>query len=270
MAKGFTDCVHSQVGRSLIADLNLTRMAPTQSEGDCCSHAFMSLRDFASVASARKGVLLQLLERFPDVVWGLWQGSDLYQHAVRLMDAAHQHAIIAYLDSVWRNVLLMSNSSAPPAAENRTGFTAAELEAVRRIVRDHRKQAALFYAYSGGSIVSRAAAAAVEETADIQRKSEAVGQAVTGRRLLQTMGTVDTYTSLVASSQGFSNLAIASFQRSSSQGVPLVTETWLEGPFGWPPKYATLEEAGQCPVGDQLLQSAGEVCMCVCVCVCAV
>ena len=55
----------------MISELNLTRM----SVGDS-SHAFMSLADFVSVASSRKGVLQQLVERLPDVFIGAVAGHQ--------------------------------------------------------------------------------------------------------------------------------------------------------------------------------------------------
>jgi hypothetical protein len=57
----------------------------------------------------------------------------------------------------------------------------------------------------------------------LKQETEIV-EAGSGRKLLLTTGmnTADTYTSLVASSRGFSSLAIASFQRSSDRGSPLV------------------------------------------------
>ena len=146
---------------------------------------------------------------------------------------------------------------------NRT-FTAADIEAVRRIVRNHERQIELFHVYSGGGILPRMGVPAPPVPVNDRRASAEVvdTSSSSGRKILQAaseMSTVDTYTSLVASSRGFSNLAIASFQRSSDHASPLVTETWLEGPFGWPLKYSTLAEAGQCPAVDQLLESTGEV-----------
>lgn len=256
----------------MIAELNLTRLQAAEG-GDCCSHAFMSLQDLAGVAAARKGVVLQLAERFPEVVLALWRGSDVYQHASRLVDAAQQHVVTAYLDAVFQRVLGGN-------ASNRTAFAPAELEAVRRMVRSHQTQAALFHAFSGGGVVPAAAAAAAASdrpqpqaaarsssgggvvqaaAGDLKQPLAAARSSSGGRRLLQqqsAMGTVDTYSSLVAASRGFSNLAIAGFR---SGDEPLVTETWLEGPFGWPPKYGTLEQAGQCPAVSQFVESAGEV-----------
>ena len=59
------------------------------------------------------------------------------------------------------------------------------------------------------------------------------------RRLLQEETTssrvVDSYSSLVASTKGFSNIAVSSMA-AMKQGIPIVTDTWLEGPFGWPPR----------------------------------
>jgi hypothetical protein len=246
--------MHMQVGRSMIADLNLTRF------DERTNHAFMSLEDFVSVISSHKGVFFQLLERFPDVVYAIWRGTDIYQHVLRLWDAAQQHVVVSYLDSVWSAVLNGSEHD----HRNRT-FTAADIEAVRRIVRNHERQIELFHVYSGGGILPRMGVPVPPVPVNDRRASAEVvdTSSSSGRKILQAaseMSTVDTYTSLVASSRGFSNLAIASFQRSSDHASPLVTETWLEGPFGWPPKYSTLAEAGQCPAVDQLLESTGEVC----------
>ena len=190
---------------------------------------------------------MQLVERLPDVLSALWRGTDIYQHALRMFDVAQQHVITLYLDAVWQNVANNSNSTLL--------FTNANaVEAVRRIVREHEKWMALFHVLScGGSgrIMSRAATPNEVKPTTMEPKTKE--SSAPGRKLLQTtMNTINTYTSLVASSRGFSDLAVSSFKRSSnSNGVPLVTETWLEGPFGWPPKYGTLAEAGQCPAVDQ-------------------
>jgi hypothetical protein len=188
---------------------------------------------------------MQLAERLPDVLGALWRATDIYQHAMHIVDAAQQHVIVAYLDTVWQNVLGNSSSR----ANGTEGFTAAEIDAVRRIVREHEKRVALFHVLSGGGsgrVMPRISRKPDEttplpdsdHTASHNDNAAAVATN-TGRKLLQQtneMSTIDTYTSLVASSKGFSDLAVASFKRSSDSGVPLVTETWLEGPFGWPPK----------------------------------
>ncbi len=61
------------------------------------------------------------------------------------------------------------------------------------------------------------------------------------RRLLSSSSSVvDSYSSLVASTKGFSNAAVTMLQKdrrdSTGAAMPLVTETWLQEPFGWPPK----------------------------------
>lgn len=38
-----------------------------------------------------------------------------------------------------------------------------------------------------------------------------------------------------------------------------MTPRTCQGPFGWPPKYGTLAEAGECPAASQFVDSAGEV-----------
>jgi hypothetical protein len=69
---------------------------------------------------------------------------------------------------------------------------------------------------------------------------------------------VDSYSSLVASTKGFSNIAVSSAGTPRTGTMPLVTETWLEGPFGWPPKvsYMTLDEETLKTVG---IKSGDEV-----------
>jgi hypothetical protein len=67
------------------------------------------------------------------------------------------------------------------------------------------------------------------------------------RRLLSSLpSVVDSYSSLVASTKGFSNAAVATLQKkkkktrdgTATPATPLITETWLQGQFGWPPRYA--------------------------------
>ncbi len=70
------------------------------------------------------------------------------------------------------------------------------------------------------------------------------GESSSMRRMLAydpaTTAVVAAYTNLVSSTNGFSSLAVSasrSMRKGSSSDEPLVTDTWLEGPFGWPPRF---------------------------------
>ena len=68
---------------------------------------------------------------------------------------------------------------------------------------------------------------------------------------------VDTYSSLVASTQGFSSIAVSAF-KSSSSNPAVVTDTWLQGPFGWPPKYSKFT-SDSCNAADNMLRTTADV-----------
>ena len=85
----------------MISSLNQTHMSGDK--GDCCLHSFMLLADFVSAALSRKGVLVQLTERLPDVLLALWCGTNIYGHMLQIFNAAQQHVITSYLDAVWQN-----------------------------------------------------------------------------------------------------------------------------------------------------------------------
>ncbi len=75
---------------------------------------------------------------------------------------------------------------------------------------------------------------------------------------------VDSYTSLVASTRGFSNIAVSSMSAArGDQSIPLVTDTWLEGPFGWPPRYdfygADAVREGKCAAFEVGMRSTADV-----------
>jgi hypothetical protein len=68
---------------------------------------------------------------------------------------------------------------------------------------------------------------------------------------------VDSYSSLVAATRGFSNIAVSSAAR-GRKGIPLITDTWLEGPFGWPPK-ASLMSLDESTLANVGIKSGDEV-----------
>ena len=68
---------------------------------------------------------------------------------------------------------------------------------------------------------------------------------------------MDSYSSLVAATRGFSNIAVSSAARGRG-GIPLITDTWLEGPFGWPPK-ASLMSLDESTLANVGIKSGDEV-----------
>lgn len=279
-----------QVGLAMASDLNLTRVSlqstqPVASgEQDCCSHLFLSVSDFVSVVSRHKGVGMQLLERLPDVAEYVWRASPLYHQATQAMDAVRQHAFTMYLDSLWRDVMLrmgvaggsiLAEAGAPNQNATIANLSAAYAsEEVKRFIRQHQKQVALFYAYSNDVAHSRplqnpeAIPKPRRDGSPVQEhggSDQNRGEGSQRRRLLQSStqsndygSPVDMYSSLVASSQGFTNIALGRFE-SSGNGQRLITQTWLEGPFAWPPKVGALEEAGSCKAAETVFSSALEV-----------
>jgi hypothetical protein len=268
-----------QIGRSVIADLNLTSMMADRqgvSEGgvreDCCSHAFLSFSDFVSVVSKHKGAPLQLMQNLPRVAASVAAGIDSYQAVMELVDSAKQSAILMYAQHILEansDLLNSTRANGSNASNGSDGLhdagqanASAINERLRAMVdsfsRMHARDAKLLYAYANevvGVALTAGSSAEGEEgklSVNIPRGEEATGSGSSGpgRRLMQSSGgvggitsIVDSYSSLVASTKGFSNIAVSS-AGTPRTGTPLVTETWLEGPFGWPPKvsYMTLDE----------------------------
>lgn len=244
-----------------------------QAPADCCSHVFMSLEDFASVVSRNKGAALQMMERFPDVALSLLRSTPAYAHVVRWIDVGRQYAFSLYAES--HNLQMIMNLTTHNISDDGQNVSSREkdaaemLRAAEKFLRRHKKQVALFHAYAGIPAYH-----AVSSPLDQHRdeKTQASHPSVPSppwssrRRLLQSAASsqqsraIDRYSGLVAASDGFSNVAISSAYSSSSVGAPLVTETWLEGPFGWPPKLSGIYSTGdRCLAGEHVLETAGQV-----------
>lgn len=269
-------CVHwRKVARSMIVNLNITGMLPATPDDDCCSHLFMSVQDFLDVLVSHKGVPLQLGERLPDVMLAWAKGTSLYARAMGLWDSAQQHVALRYMDAVWRNVLAVhqqhgGNVSFSNASETAEAADREMRLAARKWMRQHMRYISILHANSPTQeyVQSRQPKPTGQSIHQMQqedtaahRHESAAGVNVAAsssqrRRLLSVeqddTNVVDTYTSLVASQKGFSNLAIVSAAgagQQQQQGSRLVTETWLEGPFGWPPRCVHMEyDDMQCTV----------------------
>lgn len=246
------DCVSRRmVGRDMTSALNLTSMGSHVNGTDCCSHIFMSVHDFIHVVGTQKGVGLELMHRAPDVGSFWVRSTSLYSSLLQVVDTVKQHAIVMYLDSLWESMLHDNNSTF--ASANKTTWrhgNATEKAIMRRFIAQHKVQIALFDAYmheTMSRMPSNLSAVPLRTGKHIRLADENITtdpvHAKGGggsRSLLQDQGVqgnvVDAYSSLVASTQGFSNLAVASSKAAGVGGIPLVTETWLEGPFGWPPR----------------------------------
>ena len=217
-----------QVARSMILHLNMTRMLPASVDDDCCSHLFLSLQDLISVVSKHKGVAIQMLEKLPDVLLSWAKGTHLYTHVMELWDAVSQQLAMEYLDSIWKQV---SSGTAYVNGLNSSLFSknVSAAAAVKELMRKHRMQVALFHAYANHHQPPPAASnwgsthdsihwdkspsdeVLVKEDTTVKNHQQV---APGGRRLLQQQqsfgdtNVVDMYSSLVASTKGFSNLAI--------------------------------------------------------------
>lgn len=208
------------------------------------------------------------------------KGTSMYGHVAEAWDAAQQHLAMEYMDSLWRQVVDAVDSSYANHSSKNGSAAAVSMQkilampdaqaVVKRLVREHRIQATLFHAYYGNyadqplnrydspaTHASSQPEAAKDQQSVVEQsasRAAAAAGAGAGRRLLQQQpdqssstgggdddNPVDLYSSLVASKQGFSNLAIASFSSAKKDGSRLITETWLQGPFGWPPRFVPCE-----------------------------
>jgi hypothetical protein len=247
-----------QIGRSVISELNLTSMMVDMQgvSEDCCSHAFISFTDFVSVVSKHKGAPLQLMQNLPRVAASVAAGIDSYQAVMKLVDSAKQSAILMYVQHIFdasSDVLNRTraggNNASNGSQDAGQANTSAINERLRAMVdsftRMHARDAKLLYAYANDVVgVASAAGSSAEGeegklSVNIPRDEEATGSGSggPGRRLMQSGGVggitniVDSYSSLVASTKGFSNIAVSSAGTPRTGTMPLVTETWLEGPF---------------------------------------
>jgi hypothetical protein len=281
-------CIHwREVGRSIIRTLNLTSMRSSthlqhkagevEEEEDCCSHLFMSLKDFLSVLVQAKGASLQLVENAPAVIEMLFKSSRLYENVMEAYDALRQHAVLYYLETLWMHVAGVNGTTSGGSNAYNRSFSDAnstEIRLMRRFMRMQKLQVALFHAYTSEvfSVQNFAhvnhddwKAAANVGARDGGGQGNASGvhrntyPSAAGRRLLQQSrvggepSVVDSYSSLVASTKGFSNVAVSSMaSKQKVSSIPLVTDTWLEGPFGWPPRYEELCACYQCAAAAQL------------------
>jgi len=302
--------------------------ASSATNHDCCSHAFMSLEDLASVVSKNKGVGLEMLRQLAPIVTGLVKSTRLYQSFLQLYETGRQHVMFMYMEKVWdrvsatmtasdddndddggergeehprgsnetdsnettlldvgarRNSRRIRRDKNHDSRNNRTWQQAspAEVLMMRKFIRQHRRQIALFEMYaneifhkfdasphhgimathenawvvnaseaaesdteSGASDVANASILGLGLDFGDQRNVSTTTALRRSRRLLSSSpSVVDSYSSLVASTKGFSNAAVATLQKKKKKtrdgtATPLITETWLQGPFGWPPRYA--------------------------------
>ena len=285
-------CVHwRSVGRMLVADLsNSSTTGRMHSEADCCSHMLLSIEDFASVIARHKGLGTRVLESLPHVLGSLVRNNTIYTHVMKVWDSAKQSAILMYLDSVWSHVSgSKSNSSSSFMSAN-----SSQVIAMKKFMREHQRHVALFHAFANSPSVFGvgeyydAHSDAVTEPSNCTNDtnvSKSSSRSHTrshigignislhshthGRRLMQEQqeqqqqgvrenrSPVDMYSSMVASTSGYSNLKVRNFATSS---IPLVTSSWLEGPLGWPPKFSTVQFGnGTCPAGESALETMNEI-----------
>ena len=207
-------CIHWRVvGRNMVQALNLS-----SSSNDCCSHMFMSVGDLMSVVASNKGVGLQMLQMFPDVLSAWAQGTSLYEDASVLADVIRQHAVVTYLDSLWKEHFNRTTDGNASSSSWRNA-NATEVAIIKRFIAQHRMQIALFDAYATGaarvfpSDLSTLLPARLETLQQQQQPTadQKVGDKPLppGRRLLQQQSVVNAYSSLVASTTGFSNIAVS-------------------------------------------------------------
>lgn len=253
------ECVRwRMVVRDAFDSLNLTSVK--DHDDDCCSHMFLSATDFVRVVTAHKGVAAELVMRWREVTHALAMATPLVAEIRRAWDALRQHAALAYLDTAWAR--LSSSNNNDTFAKSFLTANATEVKWMLKLMREQqRHQRELFDMFahealgsrpaerrtnSGGARIIDKEAAAASSAND---KNETIRMVFfkqhASRSLLaayddedSTKSVINAYTSLVASTKGFSNVAVASMSnmRKSSEN-PIVTDTWLEGPFGWPPRY---------------------------------
>lgn len=259
-------CIHWRVvGRSMIQSLNLTSMAAATN--DCCSHVFMSLGDLVSVVASSKGAGLEMLQRLPEVAMAWLRGTSVYADVLKLADVARQHAVVTYLDSLWSEYFAANGTNT--SSSSWRGANATEVSMLKKFIAQHRRQVALFDTYATEILGRGDPGVKTKPILHAAVKDEHAEPVKPGRKLLQTdQSVVDAYSSLVASTSGFSNIAVSASRAAASaaadgKNIPLVTETWLEGPFGWPPRYSSFyshhQGIQQCAAADAALQSALDV-----------
>jgi hypothetical protein len=163
----------------------------------------MLIQDFISVVVRSKGVALKLAENFQSVVTRLVRSTRLYEGLSQLHDSLRQHAVMYYLDTLWQQVAETNSSNRSFASANGT-----EIEMMRRFLREHKRQVALFHVYMSEPFAVQNFH--VDGVPD-KGANAFVLASTNRRRLLQEETTlsrvVDSYSSLVASTKGFSNIS---------------------------------------------------------------
>lgn len=248
-------CVHwRQAGNDSFRALNLTTPVPDED-----NRYLMSLEDFASVVAARKGFLLELYRSSGLVAFLLnkvgWLRDTLHKLASSVAGAHLLHLQSAQVRPPnGSNGTASASSGGSNASE--PGPSAGSLQEIASMVEQQWDRSGLEgvlpFAEPGGSARRNRAQA---ESAALSTEAPAAtrgGQ----RRALLAAEDVKIYSSLTAGTDALSNIPLTG----------TLADTWLEGPFAWPPKFQYWKQKGgaeQQPscafgseVGEILLQSS--------------
>jgi hypothetical protein len=159
---GLKQCMHwRRVGMDMLNKMNFTSVRGSLSTtgSDCCSHLFVSASDFLSVISSHKGLALEMLEHWPDVMMSWLQGTSIYKGVMQIAGVVRQHAVLSYLESIWNELEGNSTGKEGPNRKTWREANASELAAIKRFMARHRAQIALFDAYASEIFTVREAAA---------------------------------------------------------------------------------------------------------------
>jgi hypothetical protein len=253
------NCVHwRQIGNQTIQEMNLTKLEDND-------QFLMSIMDFAS-AIREKGALKELID-----TPGIWR-SIFFQLKVvkplqKIFARIAEHFVALHIEAI----LQLMNYTSFVAPLNHLNISRAEKD-FRLFVENKQHTIKYLMPYMPSIDLEMLQNLTINETTIEQAFEDAVLYAFkttqntsnrgsqhasthshtdwnttqnnsrrNHRQLLQ-YNPVTTYSSVVAQTDKFSNIMLGD----------AIAETWLQGPFGWPPKY-TQQTSSQCSAASELL-----------------
>jgi hypothetical protein len=243
-----SNCIHwRNVGKRTIYDMNLTKM-------DGNDHFLMSLTDFTS-SVREKGSLKQLIDT-NGVLNSIVSQMKVIKPLKNIIARVTENLLTIHMEEI----LALAKYSSLKFPSYTRNTTLAD-HAFREFVHNQENAINYLMPYTksidtdlwenltvNATIVEETFVKLVQRTMDDDTVLTTTPTAVNGsmamriaRRLLQN-NPITEYSSIVAQTEEFSNILLGD----------AIAETWLQGPFGWPPKYTSVS-TGQCSVASEMI-----------------
>ena len=221
------------IGRHVLQSLNVSYYA-MQDHDDTL---FLSMADFARVVvMKRKGDILMAL------------GTNAPQIAHLMME---QSGFLSTLKGIWKTFSRSMLAKVWISSSASKAFLQKNLTLIQSIVAgvEKHEEALLLSGLKGEAFFHLPSAQTDNDTFILHDSNN-----ITNRRrnLLQTNNDdqfIKTYSAWVAATKGFSNIQI---------GQTSLTDTWLQGPLMWPPRFDHLD-GGECKAADEAVSAGLQV-----------